>query len=163
MKKEGDQDHTRVSNELGAENVKGAKKETLVSVKLSLVLAIGVVIAILIGHDGWVGLFSNSLVIKEEFASLKFFLAASITLDSIQGVLSGVARGCGWQRLVTVINLGTFYLIGMPIAAFCGFKLMLYAKGLWIGLICGLFCQSSSLLLMTIFRKWTKLSAAATA
>ncbi|CDY65688.1 BnaC08g46710D [Brassica napus] len=124
---------TRVSNELGAGNVKG--------------------------HDGWVGLFSNSPLIKDEFASLRFFLAASITLDSIQGVLSGVARGCGWQRVVTVINLGTFYFIGMPIAAFCGFKLKLYAKGLWIGLICGLFSQSSSLLLMTIFRKWTKLNS----
>ncbi|CDY17027.1 BnaA08g03910D [Brassica napus] len=124
---------TRVSNELGAGNVKG--------------------------HDGWVGLFSNSPLIKDEFASLRFFLAASITLDSIQGVLSGVARGCGWQRVVTVVNLGTFYFIGMPIAAFCGFKLKLYAKGLWIGLICGLFSQSSSLLLMTIFRKWTKLNS----
>ncbi|EOA29541.1 hypothetical protein CARUB_v10015181mg [Capsella rubella] len=150
---------TRVSNELGAGNVKGAKKATLVSVKLSLVLALGVVIAILVGHDGWVGLFSNSLVIKQEFASFRFFLAASITLDSIQGVLSGVARGCGWQHLVTFINLGTYYLIGMPIADFCGFKLKLYTKGLWIGLICGMFCQSSSLLLMTIFRKWTKLNA----
>ncbi|AEE76776.1 unnamed protein product [Arabidopsis thaliana] len=151
---------TRVSNELGAGNVKGAKKATSVSVKLSLVLALGVVIAILVGHDAWVGLFSNSHVIKEGFASLRFFLAASITLDSIQGVLSGVARGCGWQRLATVINLGTFYLIGMPISVLCGFKLKLHAKGLWIGLICGMFCQSASLLLMTIFRKWTKLTAA---
>ncbi|KAF3572113.1 hypothetical protein F2Q69_00058566 [Brassica cretica] len=127
--------------------------------KLSLVLALGVVVTLFVGHDGWVGLFSNSPLIKDEFASLRFFLAASITLDSIQGVLSGVARGCGWQRVVTVINLGTFYFIGMPIAAFCGFKLKLYAKGLWIGLICGLFSQSSSLLLMTIFRKWTKLNS----
>jgi MATE family multidrug resistance protein len=117
-----------VSNELGAGNVKGAKKATSVSVKLSLVLALGVVIAILVGHDAWVGLFSNSHVIKEGFASLRFFLAASITLDSIQGVLSGVARGCGWQRLATVINLGTFYLIGMPISVLCGFKLKLHAK-----------------------------------
>ncbi|CAF2106460.1 unnamed protein product [Brassica napus] len=150
---------TRVSNELGAGNVKGAKKATSVTTKLSLVLALGVVVTLFVGHDGWVGLFSNSPLIKDEFASLRFFLAASITLDSIQGVLSGVARGCGWQRVVTVINLGTFYFIGMPIAAFCGFKLKLYAKGLWIGLICGLFSQSSSLLLMTIFRKWTKLNS----
>ncbi|XP_006297490.2 protein DETOXIFICATION 18 [Capsella rubella] len=151
---------TRVSNELGAENVKGAKNATSVAVKLSLVLALCMVVAILTGHDAWVGLFSNSHEIKEAFSSLKFFIAASITLDSIQGVLSGVARGCGWQRIVTVINLGTFYLIGMPISVICGFKLKLYAKGLWIGLICGMICQSSSLLLMTIFRRWTKLNAA---
>ncbi|CAH2052919.1 unnamed protein product [Thlaspi arvense] len=150
---------TRVSNELGAGNVEGAKTATSVTIKLSLVLALCVVVALLVGHDSWVRLFSNRHVIREEFASLRFFLAASITLDSLQGVLSGVARGCGWQRMVTVINLGTFYFIGMPIAAFCGFKLKFYAKGLWIGLICALFSQSSSLMLMTIFRKWTKLNA----
>ncbi|CAN6918367.1 unnamed protein product [Brassica oleracea] len=132
---------TRVSNELGAGNVKGAKKATSVTVKLSLVLALGLVVALLVGHDGWVGLFSSSHVIKEEFTSLRFFLAATITLDTVQSVLSGVARGCGWQRVVTLINLGTFYLIGMPIAAFCGFKLKLYAKGLWIGMVSGIFCQ----------------------
>ncbi|KAJ4887203.1 MATE efflux family protein ALF5 [Raphanus sativus] len=148
---------TRVSNELGAGNVEGAKKATSITVKLSLVLALGLVVALLVGHDGWVGLFSSSHVIKEEFASLRFFLAATITLDSVQSVLSGVARGCGWQRVVTLINLGTFYLIGMPIAAFCGFKLRLYAKGLWIGMIIGIFCQCSSLMLVTIFRKWKKL------
>ncbi|KAL0718888.1 hypothetical protein Bca4012_068211 [Brassica carinata] len=148
---------TRVSNELGAGNVKSAKKATSVTVKLSLVLALGLVVALLVGHDGWVGLFTGSQVIKEEFASLRFFVAATITLDSVQSVLSGVARGCGWQRVVTLINLGTFYFIGMPIAAFCGFKLKLYAKGLWIGMIGGIFCQCSSLLLMTIFRKWKKL------
>ncbi|RID79941.1 hypothetical protein BRARA_A02640 [Brassica rapa] len=137
---------TRVSNELGAGNVKGAKKATSVTVKLSLVLALGLVVALLVGHDGWVGLFSSSHVIKKEFTSLRFFLAATITLDTVQSVLS-----------VTLINLGTFYLIGMPIAAFCGFKLKLYAKGLWIGMVSGIFCQCSSLLLMTIFRKWKKL------
>ncbi|XP_048601673.1 protein DETOXIFICATION 19-like isoform X3 [Brassica napus] len=119
---------TRVSNELGAGNVKGAKKATSVTVKLSLVLSLGLVVALLVGHDGWVGLFSSSHVIKEEFTSLRFFLAATITLDTVQSVLSGVARGCGWQRVVTLINLGTFYQIGMPSAAFCGFKLKLYAK-----------------------------------
>ncbi|KAJ4868824.1 MATE efflux family protein ALF5 [Raphanus sativus] len=143
---------------LELENVEGAKKATSVTVKLSFVLGLGVVLALLVGHDGWVGLFSNSRVIKEEFAPLTFFFAASITLDSIQGVLSGVARGCGWQHVVTVINLGTFYLIGTPIAAFCGFKLKLYAKGVdwydnWDIL------PMSSLMLMTVFRKWTKLNS----
>lgn len=78
-----------MSNELGAGNVKGAKKATSVTVKLSLVLALGLVVALLVGHDGWVGLFSSSHVIKKEFTSLRFFLAATITLDTVQSVLSG--------------------------------------------------------------------------
>lgn len=43
-------------------------------------------------------------------------------------VLAGVARGCGWQHLVVFINLGTFYLIGMVVAALLGFKTNLHAK-----------------------------------
>ncbi|KAJ4726339.1 Protein DETOXIFICATION [Melia azedarach] len=81
----------------------------------------------------------------------------SITFDSVQGVLAGVARGSGWQHLAVWANLVTLYLIGMPIAVLLGFKLKLYAKGLWIGLICGLFCQASTLLLITLRRKWTKM------
>lgn len=68
-----------------------------------------------------------------------------------------MARGCGWQHLAVYINLAMFYLIGMPIAMLLGFKLKLYAKGLWLGLICGLTCQAGSLLLLTRFGAWNKL------
>ncbi|KAL6535992.1 hypothetical protein OROHE_012836 [Orobanche hederae] len=68
-----------------------------------------------------------------------------------------VARGCGWQHLAVFINLGTFYLIGMPIAGLLAFKFNLHAKGLWIGLICGLFVQMLGLLLLTKFTKWTRI------
>lgn len=147
---------TRVSNELGAGNPDQAKNAMAVTVKLSVLLALLVVLALGFGHNIWAGFFSNSPEIIKEFASLTPLLAISITLDSVQGVLSGVARGCGWQHLAVWANLGTFYFIGMPIAAILGFKLSLYVKGLWIGLICGLFCQASSLLLITLCRKWTK-------
>lgn len=43
-------------------------------------------------------------------------------------VFTGVARGCGWQHLVVFVNLGTFYLIGMPVAALLAFKFELHAK-----------------------------------
>ncbi|KDO62537.1 hypothetical protein CISIN_1g011666mg [Citrus sinensis] len=147
---------TRVSNELGAGNPDQAKNAMAVTVKLSVLLALVVVLALGFGHNIWAGFFSNSPEIIKEFASLTPLLALSITLDSVQGVLSGVARGCGWQHLAVWANLATFYFIGMPIAAILGFKLSLYVKGLWIGLICGLFCQASSLLLITLRRKWTK-------
>ncbi|KAJ0479369.1 hypothetical protein HanRHA438_Chr13g0579871 [Helianthus annuus] len=49
-----------------------------------------------------------------------------------------------------------FYLIGMPVAVALAFLLKLYAKGLWIGLICGLSCQTGSLLLLVYLNKWTR-------
>ncbi|XWS10014.1 hypothetical protein CRYUN_Cryun39dG0039200 [Craigia yunnanensis] len=91
---------------------------------------------------------NDSSSVVKEFASMTPFLATSITVDSFQRVLSGVARGCGWQHLVVVANLAAFYAIGMPIAVLLGFKFKLYAKGLWTGLICGISSQVFTLLLI---------------
>ncbi|KDP45885.1 hypothetical protein JCGZ_15329 [Jatropha curcas] len=147
---------TRVSNELGAGNPNRAKGAMAVTLKLSVSLALIVVLALAFGHNVWAALFSDSHAIIKEFASMAPFLAVSITFDSIQGVLSGVARGCGWQHLAVYGNLATFYFIGMPIACLVGFKLKLYVQGLWIGLICGLSCQTATLLLIAMKAKWTQ-------
>ncbi|KAK2423630.1 protein DETOXIFICATION [Trifolium repens] len=140
---------TRVSNELGAGQPERAKHAMGVTLKLSLLLGICFVLMLLFGHNIWIQLFSNSAIMKKEFASITPLLAISILLDSIQGVLSGVARGCGWQHLAVYVNLTTFYLIGLPISCLLGFKTNLQYKGLWIGLICGLVCQTGTLLLLT--------------
>ncbi|KAH1218418.1 Protein DETOXIFICATION 19 [Glycine max] len=129
-----------------------------VSVSSSLLLGLCFVLALAFGHNIWIQMFSDSSKIKEELASLTPFLSISILLDSVQGVLSGVIRGCGWQHLAAYVNLATFYLIGLPISGLLGFKFNLQVKGLWIGLICGLACQTGTLSFLAWRAKWTKLN-----
>ncbi|XP_030511893.1 protein DETOXIFICATION 18-like [Rhodamnia argentea] len=148
---------TRVSNELGAGNGDRARIAMAVTLKLSILLAVAFVLALAFGHNIWAGLFSDSSSIITEFGSMTPLLAISITVDSVQGVLSGVARGCGWQHLAVYVNLATFYCIGVPIAVLLGFKLELHVKGLWIGLICGLSSQAATLLVITLRTKWNSL------
>ncbi|KAL4309843.1 hypothetical protein GQ457_01G004430 [Hibiscus cannabinus] len=148
---------TRVSNELGAGHPARAKNAMAVTLKLSILLALAIVLVLGFGHNIWAAFFSNSPLIISQFASMTPFLLISITIDSFQGVLSGVARGSGWQLLAAWVNMGTFYLIGMPISGILAFKFELYAKGLWIGLICGLSGQAAVLLLITLCKKWTKI------
>ncbi|KAL3508692.1 hypothetical protein ACH5RR_028093 [Cinchona calisaya] len=147
---------TRVSNELGAGNPQRAKNAMIVSLKLCVLLGLLVVLALGIGHNIWAGFFSDSSIIITKFASMTPLLVVSILFDFVQGILSGVTRGRGWQHLAVLINLGTFYFIGMTIAGLLGFKFKLYAKGLWIGLICGLSCQACGLLLLSVFTKWAR-------
>nr|GMC83339.1 protein DETOXIFICATION 18-like [Ipomoea batatas] len=147
---------TRVSNELGAGNPNQAKHAMFVTLKLCILFAIATASALIFGHDVWAGLFSDSSLVISNFGSMTYLLVTSFIFDFVQGILSGVARGCGWQHLAMCINLATFYFIGMPIAALFAFKLKLYAKGLWIGLICGLVCQSAGLLMLSIFTKWNR-------
>ncbi|KAK8983481.1 hypothetical protein V6N11_073890 [Hibiscus sabdariffa] len=152
---------TRVSNELGAGNPNKAKHAMTVTLKLSVLLALVEALMLAFGHGVWAGFFSNSHSIIMKFAGMTPLLIVSIAIDSIQGVLSGAARGCGWQNLAVLANLGTFYFIGMPIAAVLGFKSELYVKGLWIGLICGLSCQACTLVLIIFYKKWTKINLSA--
>ncbi|KAI5333194.1 hypothetical protein L3X38_023324 [Prunus dulcis] len=104
---------TRVSNELEAGNPDRAKNSMAAS---------------------FVDSNSSYAVLREDFASMTPLLAISIIVDSVQGVFSGVARGCGWQHLAAYVNLATCYLLGMTISGLLGFKLKLYAKSLWIDL-----------------------------
>ncbi|GMJ11441.1 DETOXIFICATION 18 [Hibiscus trionum] len=127
---------TRVSNELGAGNPNKAKHAMAVALKLSILLVLAVVLSLALGHNIWSGFFSDSKSITYRFAKMTPLLVVSMAIDAVQGVLSGVVRGCGWQNLTVLANLGSFYFIGMPITVLLGFKYKLYAKGLWIGLTC---------------------------
>ncbi|KAH1218421.1 Protein DETOXIFICATION 19 [Glycine max] len=119
---------TRVSNELGAGNPEQAKHAMNVTVKLSFLFSFCFALALGFGHNIWIQLFSGSAKIKEEFASMIPLLAISIVLDAVQGVMQGVARGCGWQHSTVYINLATFYLVGLPISCLLGFKTNLHYK-----------------------------------
>ncbi|CAH9142090.1 unnamed protein product [Cuscuta epithymum] len=147
---------TRVSNELGAGKPERAKHAVRVTFMLSFILASATALSLIIGRNVWAGLFSNSSVVISKFGSMTPFLVISFIFDFFQGILSAVARGCGWQHLAVCINLGSYYVVGLPIAALLAFKFHLYAKGLWIGLICGLASQSCGLLLLSIFTKWDR-------
>ncbi|XP_062187273.1 protein DETOXIFICATION 18-like [Phragmites australis] len=148
---------TRVSNELGAGNIANAKKALTVSLALSLLLGVVFLLLLCLGHDLWVSLFSNSEKVASAFASMTPFLIGSVVLDSTQGVLSGVARGCGWQHLAAWANLVAFYIVGLPLSVLFGFMLGFHTKGLWMGQICGLLCQNCVLLFITLRTKWEKL------
>ncbi|KAI4964963.1 hypothetical protein ZWY2020_057758 [Hordeum vulgare] len=148
---------TRVSNEIGAGNVDMAKNAVAVTLKLSVFLAFFFILLMGFGNGLWASLFSGDEVIVAEFAAFTPFLTISIVLDSAQGILSGVARGCGWQHLAAMTNLVAFYFIGMPLAVLFAFKLNFYTKGLWSGLICGLTCQTSTLVVITARTKWSKI------
>ena len=71
-------------------------------------------------------------------------------------VNSGVARGTGWQHIGAYVNLGAFYLCGIPVSVALGFFTKLRGKGLWIGIQTGAFLQSIMLSIITSCTNWEK-------
>lgn len=41
---------------------------------------------------------------------------------------AGVAVGCGWQAFVASVNVGCYYVVGIPLGCVLGFKYDLGAK-----------------------------------
>jgi len=80
----------RVANELGAGNGKGAKFATTVSVVTSVVIGLFFWMLILILHDKFGYIFSNSKPVLEEVNNLSLLLAFTILLNSVQPILSGI-------------------------------------------------------------------------
>ncbi|KAL8143651.1 hypothetical protein V2J09_016683 [Rumex salicifolius] len=147
----------RVANELGSGNGKGAKLATVVAVSASMVIGLFFWVVVMVTHDKLALIFSNSEPVVEAVNSLSLLLAFTILLNSIQPVLSGVAVGSGWQSSVAYINLGCYYLIGVPLGFLMGWGFHLGVMGIWAGMIFGgTAVQTLILCIITIRCDWDK-------
>ena len=54
-------------------------------------------------------LFTGDRDMQAAVGKVAHLLAATMVLNSVQPVISGVAIGGGWQALVAYINLGCYY------------------------------------------------------
>uniref|UniRef100_A0A5B6YM17 Uncharacterized protein n=1 Tax=Davidia involucrata TaxID=16924 RepID=A0A5B6YM17_DAVIN len=91
-----------------------------------------------------------------ETSKLGYLLAATIALNSIQPVLHGVAVGAGWQFPVALINVGCYYVIGLPVGALLGYVFKLSVRGIWSGMLVGSLLQTVILLFIIIQTNWRK-------
>ncbi|KAI3852858.1 hypothetical protein MKW92_049200 [Papaver armeniacum] len=145
---------TRVSNELGASNPQAAR--LAVQVVLCIIITQGTLIGsimILIRHL-WGYAYSSDKEVVNYVAIMLPINAVSSLLEAIQCVLSGTIRGCGRQVIGAFINLGAYYLVGIPSAIIFAFVLHVGGKGLWLGIMCALFVQVVSLLIVTLRTDW---------
>uniref|UniRef100_A0A5B6YX14 Protein DETOXIFICATION n=1 Tax=Davidia involucrata TaxID=16924 RepID=A0A5B6YX14_DAVIN len=153
----------RVANELGAGNGNAAKFATIVSVVQSTIIGILFCALIMIFHDKFGYMFTSSTDVLEAVNQLSYLLAFTILLNSVQPVLSGVAVGSGWQAWVAYINLGCYYLIGVPLGVVMGWVFHLGVEGIWAGMIFGgTAVQTIILAIITITRDWKKEAEKAT-
>nr|CAB3467986.1 unnamed protein product [Digitaria exilis] len=140
---------TRVSNELGAGRPQAARLAVRVVVFLAVSEGLVIGLILVCFRYIWGHAYSNVEEVVTYVAKMMMVIAVSNFFDGIQCVLSGVARGCGWQKIGACINLGAYYIVGIPSAYLIAFVLRVGGMGLWLGIICGLFVQVLLLLIAT--------------
>ncbi|KAF8023369.1 hypothetical protein BT93_F0774 [Corymbia citriodora subsp. variegata] len=145
----------RVANELGAGNGQGAKFATKVSVVQSTIIGIFFFALIMIFHNKFAYIFTTSDEVLEEVDRLSLLLGVTILLNSVQPILSGVAVGSGWQAYVAYINLGCYYIVGLPLGLILGWWAGWGVMGMWGGMIFGgTLVQTIILAIVTIRSDW---------
>ncbi|BBN67956.1 MATE efflux family protein [Prunus dulcis] len=147
---------TRVSNQLGA----GQPRMVCIAicVALSIVVTEGIVAAavMILARNDWGYCYSSEKEVVKYVGEMLIFVALSHFFDGPQSVLSGVIRGSGQQKIGAYVNLGAYYLIGIPTAVLLAFVQHIGGKGLWIGIIMALFVQALSLAIIVICTDWEK-------
>ncbi|GMH24509.1 hypothetical protein Nepgr_026352 [Nepenthes gracilis] len=145
---------TRVSNELGSGKPQAAQTAVRGAMLLALTEALMATAALLGSRRSLGYLFSNDKQVINYYTVMSPLVTATVAIDAFQGVLTGIARGCGWQKMATYINIGAYYLFGIPIAVVIGFVRQLRGKGLWSGIIIGAIIQTAGLSILTTFTDW---------
>jgi MATE family multidrug resistance protein len=146
----------RVGNELGAGSARRTKFAILNVVATSFTIGVVLFVFFLFFRGKLSYIFTESEEVAAAVADLSPLLAFSILLNSVQPVLSGVAVGAGWQRIVAYVNITTYYFIGIPIGAILGYVLGYHVKGIWVGMLLGTLVQTIVLLFITSRTDWDK-------
>ncbi|XP_065858193.1 protein DETOXIFICATION 49-like [Euphorbia lathyris] len=139
---------TRVGNELGANNPKRAKLSAMIGLFSSFFLGISALFFSITVRNIWGKMFTSD----SEIITLTSMVLPIIGLCEIgncpQTTGCGVLRGTARPKMGANINLGCFYLVGMPVAIWLSFYGGFDFKGLWLGLLAA---QGSCVVTMLVF------------
>lgn len=146
----------RVGNELGAGHPKSAAFSVLVVTLASFLISVVAAVAVLVLRNVISYAFTGGEAVAQAVSDLCPLLAISLMLNGIQPVLSGVAVGCGWQAFVAYVNVGCYYVVGVPLGSLLGFYFKHGAKGIWLGLLGGTLMQTIILIVVMVRTDWNK-------
>ncbi|KAF8380325.1 hypothetical protein HHK36_027809 [Tetracentron sinense] len=126
---------TRVGNELGANRPEKARIAALVGLSCSFILGLSALLFAVMVRRVWASMFTQDA----EIIALTSLVLPIIGLCELgncpQTTGCGVLRGTARPKVGANINLGCFYLVGMPVAVGLGFFYGLDFQGLWLGLL----------------------------
>ncbi|KAJ5183610.1 MATE efflux family protein [Penicillium capsulatum] len=144
---------SRVGNLLGERDVKAASRATHLAAFLGAAIG-GLICAVLmITRNHFAKMFNSDPRVIELTAEVIPFVALFQVADGINCSYGGAMRSMGRQHLGAVLNVISFYGLGLPVGihlAFHGWGL----RGLWLGQCAGLWLSALLEMLFVAFTRW---------
>lgn len=149
----------RIGHELGADQPARAKRATIVGLTVAGIcglLACSFTIAV---RNKWGRLYSSDQQILDLTTIALPIVGLCELGNNLQTASYGILTGSARPYMGAYINFGSFYLVGLPVAALLCFKMVLGFVGLWLGLAaaqCSCTCMMIYTLLKTDWREQAK-------
>lgn len=126
---------TRVGNEIGARRPEKARLAAIVGLSGSFLLGFSALFFAVSVRNIWATMFT----LDKQIIALTSLVLPIIGLCELgncpQTTGCGALRGTARPKVGANINLGCFYLVGMPVAVGLAFFYKMDFKGLWLGLL----------------------------
>ncbi|CAA6666532.1 unnamed protein product [Spirodela intermedia] len=162
----------RVSNELGSGRPRATKHAVMAIIVTSLVIGLVCMGGILGLRDHFAVIFTSDVELQRAVANVAYLLAVTMVLNSVQPVISVFSfvvglksllrrrrRGRGLAGLGAYINLGCYYVFGLPLGFAFGY--WFHWGGIWAGMLCGTTAQTLALLAVIWKTNWNAEAAQA--
>ncbi|KAL2634656.1 hypothetical protein R1flu_006135 [Riccia fluitans] len=147
---------TRVSNELGANRPGKARTAMIVALACAGVVAIMACTFTTSMRHIWGSMFTRDAKILSLVATVLPIVGLCELGNCPQTTGCGVLRGCARPTKAANINLGSFYLVGTPVAIALGFWLKIGFVGLWFGLLAAQVTCVTLMLTVLFNTDWNK-------
>ncbi|PWA39820.1 Multi antimicrobial extrusion protein [Artemisia annua] len=145
---------TRVGNELGANRPDKARVSAMVAVFFAGLMGLSAMLFATSMRETWGKMFTNdSDILKLTSVALPIIGLCELG-NCPQTVGCGVVRGTARPTTAANVNLGAFYLVGMPVAVGLGFGLGVGFIGLWVGLLSAQVCCAGLMLYVVGTTDW---------
>ncbi|KAI3443713.1 hypothetical protein Pfo_000378 [Paulownia fortunei] len=145
---------TRVGNELGANRPEKARVSAIVSIFLAGLMGLSGMTFATSMRNLWAQMYTDDLNIVRLTSAALPILGLCELGNCPQTVGCGVVRGTARPSTAANVNLGAFYLVGMPVAIGLGFLLGVGFCGLWIGLLSAQVCCAGLMLYVVGTTNW---------
>ncbi|KAL4296852.1 hypothetical protein GQ457_12G022780 [Hibiscus cannabinus] len=145
---------TRVGNELGANRPYKARLSAAVAVFISAMMGLSASTFASALRNKWGLMFTSDDGILRLTSVALPILGLCELGNCPQTVGCGVLRGSARASTAANVNLGAFYLVGMPVAIGLGFYLGVGFSGLWLGLLAAQVCCAGLMLYVVGSTDW---------
>lgn len=125
----------RVSNALGAGLPHAARRSAHTATAITALTQASLAAALVLGRNVWGAVFTDLPEVIAACAAAFPVMAGSMFGDGMNATIGGVLRGAGRQELGALLNLASYWGVGLPTAYLLAHGLGMGLRGLWAGLV----------------------------